>query len=113
MNETISKEQFAEKVLQYVREALPEELAGVKIRSASVDLWDGGSRTVLLVIRPWTDIIQGVLRRKKDSRERCRSHYQRQQALPYAAGGRPGYGWLRSLNSLILCAIICYQSFCG
>ena len=106
MNETISKEQFAEKVLQYVREALPEELAGVKIRSASVDLWDGGSRTVLLVI-------QGVLRRKKDSRERCRSHYQRQQALPYAAGGRPGYGWLRSLNSLILCAIICYQSFCG
>ncbi len=59
MNETISKEQFAEKVLQYVREALPEELAGVKIRSASVDLWDGGSRTVLLVIRPWTDIITG------------------------------------------------------
>lgn len=53
MNETWSKEEFAEKVSRYVKEALPEELVEAEVHTASLDLWADGPRMVLLVIRPW------------------------------------------------------------
>lgn len=53
MNETMSKEEFAEKVLRYVQEALPEELAEAQVRTTSLDLWADDARMALLVIRPW------------------------------------------------------------
>lgn len=59
MSKTNSKEQFAENVLQYVREALPKELAGIKIHTANLDLWDGDAQMVLLVIRPWSGTVTG------------------------------------------------------
>ncbi len=59
MSKTMSQEQFIEKVLQYVRKALPEELAEVKIRAVNLDLWDGDARMVLLVMRPWSGTVTG------------------------------------------------------
>ncbi len=59
MNGTMSKEEFAEKVLWYVKDALPEELAEVQIHTASLDLWADGARMVLLVIRPWDSTTTG------------------------------------------------------
>ena len=59
MSKTMGKEQFAEKVLQYVKKALPEELAEVKIRIVSIDLWNDGARTVLLVKCPWSGTVTG------------------------------------------------------
>ncbi|MEY8335529.1 hypothetical protein AALB53_20905 [Lachnospiraceae bacterium 47-T17] len=59
MNEAMGKEQFAEKVLRYVREALPEELAEVRVRTVSMDLWEDGGQAVLLVIRPWSGTVTG------------------------------------------------------
>ena len=53
MKETMSKEAFAEEVLHYVKEALPEELAEAQVRTVSLDLWADGSRMALLIIRPW------------------------------------------------------------
>lgn len=53
MNGTMNKEKFAEKVLQYVKDALPEELAEAQVRTTSLDLWADDTRIVLLIIRPW------------------------------------------------------------
>ena len=59
MKETMSKEAFAEEVLHYVKEALPEELAEAQVRTVSLDLWADGSRMALLVIRPWDSTTTG------------------------------------------------------
>lgn len=53
----MGKEQFAEKIFQYVKTSLPEELAEVQVHTTSVDLWDSEPRAILLIIRPWTDTI--------------------------------------------------------
>lgn len=59
MNGTMNKKEFAEKVCQYVKAALPEELAEVQIRTASLDLWADDTRMVLLIIRPWDSTTTG------------------------------------------------------
>ena len=59
MKETMSKEAFAEEVLHYVKEALPEELAEAQVRTVSLDLWADGSRMALLIIRPWDSTTTG------------------------------------------------------
>lgn len=59
MNNTMSKEAFAEKVCQYVKEALPEELAEAEVRTTSLDLWADSPHMVLLIIRPWDSATMG------------------------------------------------------
>lgn len=59
MNETLDKKEFAEKVLQYVKDALPEELAEAQVRTTSLDLWADDTRIVLLIIRPWDSTTAG------------------------------------------------------
>lgn len=59
MNGTMNKKEFTEKVLQYVKDALPEELAEAQVFTASLDLWADGARMVLLVIRPWDNTTIG------------------------------------------------------
>ena len=51
--------EFAEKTAAYVRNALPAELAGAQVRTASPDLWADGPHEVLLVIRPWINAAAG------------------------------------------------------
>ena len=38
----MDQKEFAEKVVQYVRNALPEELSEAEVRAAGLDLWAGG-----------------------------------------------------------------------
>ena len=59
MNETMSKKEFAEHICQYVRKALPEELAEAEVRATSLDLWADDPRMVLLIVRPWNGITTG------------------------------------------------------
>lgn len=58
MNETINKEEFAENVCRYVRDALPEELSEATVCAASLDIWDK-PRMVLLIVRPQNGITTG------------------------------------------------------
>lgn len=57
----MSRYEFAEKVAQYVRNALPEELDGAEVRIAEPDLWADGPHTSLLVIRPWNGTATGFM----------------------------------------------------
>lgn len=59
MNGTMNKKEFTEKVLQYVKDALPEELAEAQVCTTSLDLWADGARMVLLVIHPWDSTTVG------------------------------------------------------
>lgn len=59
MNGTMNKKEFTEKVLQYVKDALPEELAEAQVRTTSLDLWADDKRIVLLIIRPWDSTTAG------------------------------------------------------
>ncbi len=59
MKKLMDQKEFAEKIALYVRNALPEELAEADVRAASLDLWAGGARMALLVIRPWNDTVTG------------------------------------------------------
>lgn len=55
----MSIKEFAERVCQYVKEALPHELEGTDVRGARLDMGDGDTRMVLLIIRPWNRIVTG------------------------------------------------------
>ena len=44
MKKLMDQKEFAEKVVQYVRNALPEELSEAEVRAAGLDLWAGGAR---------------------------------------------------------------------
>lgn len=55
----MSIKEFGERVCQYVREALPHELEGTDVRIARLDMGDGVTHMVLLVIRPWNGIVTG------------------------------------------------------
>ena len=59
MNETINKEEFAENVRKYVKEALPEELAETQVCTTCLDLWADSPHMVLLIIRPWDSTTTG------------------------------------------------------
>mgnify|MGYP001033627854 CR=1 FL=1 len=59
MKKLMDQKEFAEKVVQYVRNALPEELSEAEVRAAGLDLWAGGARMALLLIRPWNDTAVG------------------------------------------------------
>lgn len=59
MSGILSIMEFSEEVRRYVKEALPQELAGAEIRAASLDMWEDGARMALLVIRPWNGVTTG------------------------------------------------------
>ena len=59
MEKHMDLKEFAEKTAAYVRNALPAELAGAQVRTASPDLWADGPHEVLLVIRPWINAHAG------------------------------------------------------
>jgi len=59
MKKLMDQKEFAEKVVQYVRNALSEELSEAEVRAAGLDLWAGGARMALLLIRPWSDTAVG------------------------------------------------------
>lgn len=59
MEKHMNLKEFAEKTAAYVRNALPAELAGAQVRTASPDLWADGPHEVLLVIRPWINAAAG------------------------------------------------------
>lgn len=59
MEKHMDLKEFAEKTAAYVRNALPAELAGAQVRTASPDLWADGPHEVLLVIRPWINYAAG------------------------------------------------------
>lgn len=59
MNRILSIMEFSEEVRRYVKEALPQELAGAEVRVTSLDMWEGGARMALLVIRPWNGVTTG------------------------------------------------------
>ena len=61
MKKRMSKYEFAEKVAQYVKNALPEELSGAEVRIAEPDLWADGPHTSLLIIRPWNGTTTGFM----------------------------------------------------
>ena len=53
MKETMSMERFAEQVCQCVQAALPRELDEADVYATKMDIGDGDTRMMLLVIRPW------------------------------------------------------------
>lgn len=59
MKETMSMEEFAERVCQCVEEALPPELKEADVYATRLDIGHGDTRMVLLVIRPWNGIVTG------------------------------------------------------
>lgn len=61
MKKRMSKYEFAEKVAQYVKNALPKELGGAEVRIAEPDLWADGPHTSLLIIRPWNGTTTGFM----------------------------------------------------
>lgn len=61
MKKRMNKNEFAEKVAQYVKNALPEELSGAEVRIAEPDLWADGPHTSLLIIRPWNGTTTGFM----------------------------------------------------
>lgn len=58
-NQIIKKEEFAERVRQYVKEALPPELKEAEVYAVRLDIGDGSTRMALLVIRPWDSSATG------------------------------------------------------
>lgn len=50
---------FEEQVCQYVRNALPQELKDVEVYVTKLDIGEGHTRMVLLVIRPWDHTATG------------------------------------------------------
>lgn len=59
MKKIKNQKEFAEEIAQYVRNALPEELAETQVHAARLDLWAGRPCMALLLIRPWNNTTIG------------------------------------------------------
>jgi len=59
MSKTSNIKEFADIICRRVKEALPEELKEAEVRAASLDIWNDGQRTVLLITRPWGGVTTG------------------------------------------------------
>lgn len=51
--EKMSVEKFDQQICQYVKAALPHELEGTDVYAARLNMGEGETHMILLVIRPW------------------------------------------------------------
>ena len=59
MNKQLNSKEFSEVICQQVKEALPQELEEAEVRTACLDMYADGTRTALLIIRPWINFTTG------------------------------------------------------
>lgn len=59
MKRMMSMEEFAGSVCSCVKEKLPPELTGADVRAAFLDIGEGDAPMILLVMRPWNNVVTG------------------------------------------------------